>query len=103
MIFRLGKFNISSSDLSEAPNCKQVVYCLYVLFICLLQGLKLIVNVDQQEYLPNITTKAGVRVVVHPRDSFPFPEDVGVDASVGVSTSLGLRKVRMLVLEYQLH
>ncbi len=59
--------------------------------------MKLIVNVDQEEYLPNVTTKAGVRVLVHPRDSYPFPEDVGIDASVGISTSIGLRKVTSIM------
>ena len=50
-------------------------------------------NVEQNEYLPNITAKAGVRVVIHPQTQFPFPEDVGVDVSVGMSTSIGLKKV----------
>ena len=32
-------------------------------------------------------------MVVHPQSHFPFPEDVGVDVSVGMSTSIGLKKV----------
>ena len=53
-------------------------------------------NIEQDEYLPNVTSKAGVRVVIklgNPQSHFPFPEDVGVDVSVGMSTSIGIRKV----------
>ena len=56
-------------------------------------GLALILNIEQSEYLPNITSKSGVRVVIHPQEHFPFPDDVGVDVSVGMSTSIGLKKV----------
>ncbi len=41
-----------------------------------------------------MTSTSGVRVLIHPQSAFPFPEDVGLDVSVGVTTSIGLRKVR---------
>ncbi len=50
-------------------------------------------NIEQEEYLENITAKAGVRVIIHPQTHVPFPEDVGVDVSVGMSTSIGIKKV----------
>ena len=50
-------------------------------------------NIEQDGYLVNITSKAGVRAVIHPQPHFPFPEDVGVDVSVGMSTSIGIKKV----------
>ena len=47
----------------------------------ILVGLTLTLNIEQDEYLPNVTSKAGVRVVICPQSHFPFPEDVGVDVS----------------------
>ena len=60
-------------------------------------------NIEQAEYLPNITSKAGVRVAVHPQSHFPFPEDVGVDVSVGMSTSIGLKKVCKNQIAHEIH
>lgn len=60
--------------------------------LCLI-GLKLILNIDQSEYLPHLTDAAGVRVVVHPQERMPFPQDEGVVAAPATLTSIGIRQV----------
>ncbi|XP_066274107.1 amiloride-sensitive sodium channel subunit alpha-like [Branchiostoma lanceolatum] len=56
-----------------------------------LHGLSLILYIEQEDYIPTITEKAGVRVVIHSNDVFPFPESEGFDAPPGFLTSAGLR------------
>ena len=49
--------------------------------------------IDQEQYVANLATEAGVKVVIHDRGSMPFPEDAGMSIIPGRSTSIGLRKV----------
>ncbi|XP_066292663.1 amiloride-sensitive sodium channel subunit alpha-like [Branchiostoma lanceolatum] len=56
-----------------------------------LNGLSLILYIEQEEYIPSLTEKAGVRVVVHSPARWPFPEFEGFDAAPGFLTSAGLR------------
>ena len=58
-------------------------------------GLRLAFNIEQDEYVGTLPHKAGVRVVIHPQNSMPFPEDVGINIGPGLSTAVGLRKVRL--------
>ena len=37
--------------------------------------------------------EAGARVVLHPQERMPFPEDEGILAKPGLLTSVGVRKV----------
>ena len=56
-------------------------------------GLRVTFNIEQDEYVGELTSKAGVRVTVHPRDSMPFPENNGIDIGPGEATAVGIRKV----------
>ncbi|XP_067664680.1 amiloride-sensitive sodium channel subunit gamma-like [Haliotis asinina] len=56
-------------------------------------GLSLELYLDQDEYIAALSPSAGARVLIHPRNSMPFPEDEGISITPGVSTSVGLRKV----------
>jgi hypothetical protein len=56
-------------------------------------GLKLILNVETEEYLSSFTPDVGVRVVVHPNSMIPFPEDTGVNIPPGYTTAIGVRTV----------
>eukprot|EP00058_Branchiostoma_floridae_P021721 XP_002607211.1 hypothetical protein BRAFLDRAFT_67991 [Branchiostoma floridae] len=67
-----------------------------------LNGLSLILYIQQEEYIPSLTEKAGARVVVHSPDRWPFPEFEGFDASPGFLTSAGLR-LNCLVTCHQQH
>ncbi|KAH7703635.1 Protein UNC-8 [Aphelenchoides avenae] len=46
-------------------------------------GLRLLLNVDQADYMPT-TESAGVRVVVHEQDQEPFPDTFGYNAPAEV-------------------
>ena len=56
-------------------------------------GLKLDLKIEQEEYIPELSQAAGVKVVVHQQGQFPFPNEEGYFASPGHSTAIGLSKV----------
>ncbi|XP_046578813.1 amiloride-sensitive sodium channel subunit gamma-like [Haliotis rubra] len=58
-----------------------------------LYGLKLILNVDQNEYLPFITTSAGVRLQIHEFGSRPYMLELGQSLSTGFETQIGVKPV----------
>ncbi|XP_048350268.1 amiloride-sensitive sodium channel subunit beta [Sphaerodactylus townsendi] len=53
-------------------------------------GLKLILDINQTDYLPFLTTTAGARLMLHDRKSFPFLKDEGIFAMAGTETSIGV-------------
>ncbi|KAL3077493.1 hypothetical protein niasHS_012199 [Heterodera schachtii] len=53
-------------------------------------GLRLLLNVNQSDYMPT-TEAAGVRIVVHEQDQEPFPDTFGYSAPVGFVSSFGLK------------
>ncbi|CAI4227111.1 unnamed protein product [Auanema sp. JU1783] len=53
-------------------------------------GLRLLLNVHQDDYLPT-TEAAGVRLVVHEQDQEPFPDTFGYSAPTGFVSSFGLK------------
>ena len=56
-------------------------------------GLKLVIDISQTEYLPHVTDAAGVRVIVHPQERMPFPQDEGIIAAPATLTSIAVRQV----------
>ena len=56
-------------------------------------------NVMQSEYLSQGSEIAGIRLLVHPNKRMPFPEDEGITVKPGVSTSIGIRQVRVEIHE----
>uniref|UniRef100_A0AC34QKP1 Uncharacterized protein n=1 Tax=Panagrolaimus sp. JU765 TaxID=591449 RepID=A0AC34QKP1_9BILA len=53
-------------------------------------GLRLLLNVNQSDYMPT-TEAAGVRLVVHEQDQEPFPDTFGYSAPTGFVSSFGLK------------
>ncbi|VDD96821.1 unnamed protein product [Enterobius vermicularis] len=53
-------------------------------------GLRLLLNVNQSDYMPT-TEAAGVRLVVHEQDQEPFPDTFGYSAPTGFISSFGLK------------
>ncbi|KAI6215947.1 Na+ channel, amiloride-sensitive family and Degenerin family-containing protein [Aphelenchoides besseyi] len=53
-------------------------------------GLRLLLNVNQSDYLPT-TEAAGIRLVVHEQDQEPFPDTFGYSAPTGFVSSFGLK------------
>lgn len=56
-------------------------------------GLRLLLNVNQSDYLPT-TEAAGIRLVVHEQDQEPFPDTFGYSAptvSLNLERSLNMK------------
>nr|KAG5711168.1 hypothetical protein BaRGS_004812 [Batillaria attramentaria] len=55
-------------------------------------GLSLVLNAETDEYMEQ-TQVVGFKIVVHPHDAMPFPEDEGVIVSPGFATSIAVSKL----------
>ncbi|XP_064414910.1 amiloride-sensitive sodium channel subunit beta [Latimeria chalumnae] len=53
-------------------------------------GLKLVLDINQEEYIPFLTTSAGARLMLHDQNTFPFLKDLGMYAMAGSQTSIGI-------------
>lgn len=49
--------------------------------------------IEHDEYVGFLTDDIGVRIMVHPVNIMPMPEDVGLSLSPGFSTNIGIRQV----------
>ena len=56
-------------------------------------GLKIVMDIGQYEYLPEVGEAAGTVVVVHGTDQMPFPEDEGVVLPPGKLSMIGIKVV----------
>lgn len=79
-------------QLTTFPQGLKLIDQLSLLFF-FLSGLTLDLFVNQGEYIPSISQEAGVRILLTPQRSIPFPVDEGFTVSPGFSTSIGLRQV----------
>ncbi|XP_068739704.1 amiloride-sensitive sodium channel subunit alpha-like [Montipora capricornis] len=57
------------------------------------EGLKLEVNIEQYEYVSELSDEAGVRVFIGDQYLMPFPYELGISAPSGYSTGIMLRKI----------
>ena len=73
--------------------CRNKIY-IKLQLKCFTKGLQLILNVQQEEYMPGASEIAGVIVVIQDQNTMPFPEDDGITVGPGHSTSIDIRKVR---------
>ncbi|KAM4698489.1 epithelial sodium channel subunit beta [Rhinophrynus dorsalis] len=53
-------------------------------------GLKLVLDIEQHEYIPFLQTTAGARLILHQQRSFPFLKDLGIYAMPGTETSISV-------------
>ncbi|KAE8579302.1 hypothetical protein XENTR_v10023986 [Xenopus tropicalis] len=53
-------------------------------------GLKLVLDIEQGEYLPYVQTTAAARLILHQQRSFPFVKDLGIYAMPGTETSIAV-------------
>ncbi|KAM7446204.1 hypothetical protein ABFA07_005421 [Porites harrisoni] len=58
-------------------------------------GLVLEMNVEQNEYLGDLTQDAGIRVQIEDKGKVPFPYEKGFSVGPGSATSVGIRKVKI--------
>jgi len=56
-------------------------------------GLTLIANIQQEQYVAEVGTTAGLIVLVHPQNLMPFPEDRGKLVSPGYQTEIAVMQV----------
>ncbi|CAI5455769.1 unnamed protein product [Caenorhabditis angaria] len=57
-------------------------------------GLRMLVYVNASDYMPT-TEATGVRLTIHDKDEFPFPDTFGYSAPTGYVSSFGLRLRKM--------
>lgn len=65
-------------------------------------GLKLILDISQQDYIPYLSSAAGARLMLHQQKSFPFLKDQGIYAMAGTETSIGVLVVCVAFLRGRL-
>uniref|UniRef100_A0A2K6FHP1 Epithelial sodium channel subunit beta n=1 Tax=Propithecus coquereli TaxID=379532 RepID=A0A2K6FHP1_PROCO len=53
-------------------------------------GLKLILDIGQEDYVPFLVSTAGVRLLLHEQRSYPFIREEGIYAMSGTETSIGV-------------
>ncbi|XP_069503497.1 amiloride-sensitive sodium channel subunit beta isoform X2 [Ambystoma mexicanum] len=53
-------------------------------------GLKLVLDIDQEEYIPYLQSTAAARLLIHEQRSYPFPKDLGIYAMAGAETSISI-------------
>lgn len=59
-----------------------------------LSGLTLEIDIEQDQYISQLSQESGVRVSIGGQEEMPFPYEQGISASPGYSTAIQLRKVR---------
>ncbi|CAJ0956463.1 unnamed protein product, partial [Mesorhabditis belari] len=57
-------------------------------------GLRMLVYINASDYLPT-TEATGVRITIHEKEDFPFPDTFGYSAPTGYISSFGLRMRKM--------
>uniref|UniRef100_A0A1I8E8K1 Amiloride-sensitive sodium channel n=1 Tax=Wuchereria bancrofti TaxID=6293 RepID=A0A1I8E8K1_WUCBA len=57
-------------------------------------GLRILVYVNESEYMPT-TEATGIRLAIHDKEDYPFPDTFGYSAPTGYISSFGLRLKRM--------
>ncbi len=59
-------------------------------------GLYLALNINQSQYVSSSSFDAGVKVVVHPQNEPPRPEDTGVGVPPGTNSFIGVRQKNII-------
>lgn len=82
---------MNSSLILEAISIKKYETILRTL--CIFEGLKLMLNIQQYQYVSYLTESSGARVVVHDRDVMPFPEQYGLNVAPNSLVEIAVRQV----------
>lgn len=57
-------------------------------------GLKLILDIGQEDYVPFLASTAGARLMLHEQRTYPFIREEGIYAMAGTETSIGVLVVQ---------
>ena len=60
-------------------------------------GLHLELNIELEEYIPEITREAGVKVTVTQPDEMPFPLYQSLSLAPGFQTDIALKRVNTVI------
>jgi hypothetical protein len=61
-------------------------------------GLELLLNIAQDDYVPDVGVVAGVRVSIHEQNEMPFPDELGFTAMPGYATVASVTQVTQLFM-----
>ena len=64
-------------------------------------GLTLNLFIETAQYVPEVSQAAGARIVIHNQGEMPFPDEDGINLVPGFSTSVGVRRVYILIIIIQ--
>ena len=64
------------------------------MFMLLFLGLILELNIEQEEYLGQMSPEAGIKLDISPHGEMPFPLERGLSLAPGYATMIGMRKVK---------
>uniref|UniRef100_UPI00398F19C6 amiloride-sensitive sodium channel subunit gamma-like n=1 Tax=Pristiophorus japonicus TaxID=55135 RepID=UPI00398F19C6 len=53
-------------------------------------GLKVVLDISQEDYNPFLSIAAGARLMLHQQNTYPFLQDLGLYARAGTETSIGI-------------
>ena len=53
-------------------------------------------NIDQKDYINELSDEAGLKIVIHNAREMAFPYDQGLTIPPGFSSSVAIRKVHLL-------
>ena len=55
--------------------------------------------IETAQYVPEVSQAAGARIVIHNQGEMPFPDEDGINLVPGFSTSVGVRRVLIIVMK----
>ena len=76
------------------------VYITYVHISGADHGLKLLLNVEQYEYMPGPNDAAGIKLLTHGPDELPRVRELGISIPTGAHSFVGLQIVYVIKLSY---
>ncbi|XP_060115581.1 amiloride-sensitive sodium channel subunit delta [Heteronotia binoei] len=62
-------------------------------------GLSLILKVEQKDHIPLLSTKAGVKVMIHKHNQSPFLEHEAFDVRPGIDSTIGINQAKVTRLD----
>ena len=68
------------------------------IFAPILIGLTLNIFIEGAQYVPEVSQAAGARIAIHNQGEMPFPDEDGINLVPGFSTSVGVRRVCVLLI-----
>ena len=72
---------------------KETIEFLASAYLLFSPGLKLTLNIEESEYVAELSHDVGARISILPQEQMPFPDDEGISVMPGRVTFIGLRKV----------